>query len=68
MCSPTHLQQDIYAGEPVFTAEHGCQMGLVHSHGIHIWQHEDVAALVAWGPGFVVVTFRGTVSLRYVCK
>lgn len=33
-------------------------------HRIERWDASDLAALVGWGPGHVVVSFRGTVSIR----
>lgn len=56
--------QDIHAGEPVFTVGNGCTLRPMDGHRIERWDSEDLAALVGWGRGHVIVSFRGSVSMR----
>ena len=60
----TWYQQAVYANEPTFTLANGLQVDALHKHEVLVDDDHDLAMLCAYGPGRVVVSFRGTASLK----
>ena len=60
-----HVSQKSEVPEPVFNLEHGKGMDGLLEHEVVVDDLHDFAAVVAWGPKSMFLTFRGTASLKY---
>ena len=60
-----HISQENEVPEPVFNLEHGKGMDGLVEHEVVVDDLHDFAAVVAWGPKSMYMTFRGTASLKY---
>lgn len=64
-CCPNVVQKS-GVPEPVFNLEHGKAMDGLVEHEVVVDDLHDFAAVVAWGPKSMFMTFRGTASLKCV--
>lgn len=59
-----HLAQAVHAGELTFTTANGMDIDGLQEHQVVVDDEHDLAMLCAYGQGRVVMSFRGTASLK----
>lgn len=55
---------DLRAEEQVFTIANGKRVDQLDHHQVMIWEEHDIAMICTYGPGLIIMSFRGTVSLK----